>query len=76
MMFLTLVLSVREAIVKRIMDYAGETFTFDKFVANDSRAMNSSTMRTRAIQDQYKGSNVFSFQHKPVIHSGHPKIKP
>jgi len=65
----------REAIVKRIMDYAGETFTFDKFVANDSRAMNSSTMRTRAIQDQYKGSNVFSFQHKPIIHRGYPKIK-
>jgi hypothetical protein len=62
----------REAIVKRIMDYAGEEFTFEKFVANDSRAVSTSAMRTRAIQDQYKGRNVGSFQHHPIIHRGHP----
>lgn len=27
----------REAIVKRIMQYAGETYSFEKFVANDKR---------------------------------------
>jgi hypothetical protein len=61
----------REAIVKRIMEYAGETFTFEKFVANDSRAVNS-VARSRAAQDEYKGRNVGSFQHMPVIHKGHP----
>jgi hypothetical protein len=64
----------REAIVKRIMEYAGETFTFEKFVANDNRENSTSAMRTRAIQDQYKGSNVGSFQHSPIIHRGRPVI--
>jgi hypothetical protein len=61
----------REAIVKRIMQYAGETFTFEKFVANDSRAV-TAAMRSRAIQDEYKGRNVGTFQHSPIIHRGHP----
>jgi hypothetical protein len=64
----------REAIVKRIMDYAGEEFTYEKFVANDSRAV-SSVARTRAIQDEYKGRNVGTFQHAPVIHKGHPTLR-
>jgi hypothetical protein len=62
----------REAIVKRIMDYAGETYTYEKFVANDSRAVNTSAMRTRAIQDQYKGSNISTVHHEPIMHRGHP----
>lgn len=61
----------REAIVKRIMEYAGETFTFEKFAANDSRAVYSAA-RTRAALDEYKGRNVGTFQHSPVIHRGHP----
>lgn len=61
----------RQSIVKRIKDYAGETFTFDDFVANDvtdasveTRSTSSGTSRT-----------VRTYQMPPAIHQGSPLKK-
>jgi len=58
----------RELIVKRIMQYAGESYTFEKFVANDKRDVN---VLTRAIsQGHYRSAG--SFESAPRIHRGSP----
>ncbi|MDE6696103.1 MAG: leucine-rich repeat protein [Muribaculaceae bacterium] len=57
----------RQSIVKRIKAYAGETFDFEEFVANDKR---TSQVLTRGF-DSTSGS-VHSRQLPPVIHKGSP----
>lgn len=61
----------REAIVKRIMQYAGEEYTFEKFVANDKHDAGAAT---RAIDMPYAGYQVHGFHHAPQIHKGSPRI--
>lgn len=60
----------RESIVKRIKAYAGETYSFEEFVANDKA---NSGVVTRG--DSQTGSrNSGTYQHEPVIHKGKPNI--
>lgn len=58
----------REAIVKRIMQYAGETYSFEKFVANDKRDVVTET-RATGIGSSRSAS---SFESAPRIHRGSP----
>lgn len=63
----------RMAIVKRIKQYAGETFTYEDFKAND---VVSSDALTRSFNDlRYSGSSVHNFQLPPTIHKGSPLDK-
>lgn len=63
----------RMAIVKRIKQYAGETFTYEDFKANDV-VNNDAT--TRSFNDlRYSGSSVHNFQLPPTIHKGSPLDK-
>ncbi|MDE7438780.1 MAG: leucine-rich repeat protein, partial [Muribaculaceae bacterium] len=59
----------RESIVRRIKKYAGETYSFEEFVANDKRgaATRSSGYESAASPKRQ------SFA--PVIHKGKPKLK-
>lgn len=61
----------RESIVKRIMQYAGQTYSFEDFVANDKR---TEVPETRAAGDFYPGVSVRGYQNEPVIHKGKPGI--
>lgn len=58
----------RESIVKRIKRYAGETFNFEEFAANDKRGV---TVNTRSA---LINSGSYRHSYKPVIHKGAPKI--
>jgi hypothetical protein len=58
----------REAIVKRIMQYAGETYSFEKFVANDKRDVITETRATSVGRSR----SVHSFESAPCIHRGSP----
>ena len=60
----------RMAIVKRIKQYAGETFTYEDFKAND---VISSEGVTRSYSNlHYSGRSVHNFQLPPKIHRGSP----
>lgn len=59
----------RESIVKRIMRYAGEDYSFDKFVANDKVDGTAKSLRS---VDAPWGKNSGTYQHEPVIHKGKP----
>ena len=59
----------RESIVRRIKRYAGEEFSFEDFVANDSREAGAAT---RAMDAPWKGYQIRHHQHVPVIHKGSP----
>lgn len=59
----------RESIVRRIKRYAGETFSFEDFVAHDSREAGATT---RAMDAPWKGYQIRHYQHMPVIHKGSP----
>lgn len=59
----------RESIVKRIMRYAGETYTFEKFVENDKRDAGTTT---RSSTTPYTGTSIRGFQMSPHIHKGSP----
>lgn len=59
----------RESIVKRIKAYAGETYSFESFVANDK---DTRSIVTRGTDTPYAGSRVHSFQYPPKIHKGSP----
>ena len=61
----------REAIVKRIMLYAGETYSFDEFVKNDKRGSDNLSRSTR---DMDFGTKALGNQYPPVIHKGRPSI--
>ena len=60
----------RESIVKRIKAYAGETYSFEEFVANDSREAGVGT--SRFSTSPFMEANVRSFQMHPQIHEGSP----
>ena len=62
----------REAIVKRIMEYAGEEYTFEKFVANDKRdeEVASRAITTDRVPLRSAGSSHFP----PQIHRGKPNV--
>lgn len=57
----------RESIVKRIKRYAGETYSFEEFVANDKRNAGNVTRSA-----DVPSSTVRSFQMPPRIHKGSP----
>lgn len=57
----------RESIVKRIKRYAGETYSFEEFVANDKRDAGNVTRSA-----DVPSSTVRSFQMPPRIHKGSP----
>lgn len=59
----------RESIVKRIMRYAGETYSFEKFVENDKRDAGATT---RFSTTPYTGTSIRGFQMPPQIHKGSP----
>ena len=61
----------REAIVKRIMLYAGETYSFDEFVKYDKRVSDNLSRSTR---DMDFGTKALGNQYPPVIHKGRPSI--
>lgn len=58
----------RESIVKRIMRYAGETFSFEEFVRNDKRDAGTAT---RSMGTNYTRT-AHTYQHAPKIHKGSP----
>lgn len=61
----------REAIVRRIKEYAGETFSFEEFVANDKLGAVNSYSRNWSW-GECSGQPSVSHQ-LPVIHRGGPK---
>lgn len=60
----------RMAIVKRIKQYAGETFTYEDFKANDIISSEGVTRSNNNLY--YSGSSVHNFQLPPKIHKGSP----
>lgn len=60
----------RMSIVKRIKQYAGESFSYEDFKAND---VISSEVTTRSFNDA--GSSIHHFQLPPQIHKGSPLDK-
>lgn len=58
----------RESIVKRIKRYAGETYDFEDFVANDNR---NTQVASRSF-DGLRGRAVSQPGFEPVIHKGSP----
>ena len=58
----------RESIVKRIKRYAGETYSFEEFVANDKR---EAGVVTRSYVD-ISGRSIHDYQMPPKIHKGSP----
>ena len=62
----------RESIVKRIKRYAGETYSFEEFVANDKR--DAGTV-TRSADVKVSGRMMHSRQAPPQIHRGSPLKK-
>ena len=59
----------RESIVKRIKQYAGETYSFEEFVQKDKKDAGAIT---RAMDAPYAGSRVHTHQYPPRIHKGSP----
>ena len=59
----------RESIVKRIKQYAGETYSFEEFVANDKRDAGAVT---RSADVKVSGRTMHSYQMPPRIHKGSP----
>ena len=60
----------REAIVKRIKAYAGEEYSFEEFVANDSRE--AGIAASRFVIHEFTGSSMRHYQMHPQIHEGSP----
>lgn len=60
----------RESIVKRIKQYAGETFTFEDFVKNDKR--DAGVVESRAFGMNGDERIAGTYQHAPVFHKGSP----
>lgn len=57
----------RESIVKRIKRYAGETYSYEEFVANDRRDAGTVT-RSSSVN----GGTLNKYQMRPKIHKGSP----
>ncbi len=66
----------REAIVKRIMEYAGEEYSFEKFVANDKIEAQPETASaaTKASPFSFSASGG-THQHGPVFMGKRPTLK-
>ena len=60
----------RESIVKRIKRYAGEEYSFEEFVANDSREAGATSRSYN--WDVYTGASMRSAHSEPQIHKGSP----
>ena len=60
----------RESIVKRIKRYAGEEYSFEEFVANDSREAGATSRSYN--WDVYTGASMRSVHSEPQIHKGSP----
>ena len=60
----------RESIVKRIKAYAGEEYSYDEFVANDSR--DAGVVASRYVVSQLSGMGLRHHQLPPQIHQGSP----
>lgn len=60
----------RQAIVERIMDYAGETFNFEAFVSNDSREMGDKFIGSRTGGKAKEG--VAMHNSAPIFIKGSP----
>ena len=60
----------RESIVKRIKAYAGEEYSFEEFVANDSREVGIAA--SRFVVSQVSGMGSRHYQMPPQIHKGGP----
>ena len=58
----------RESIVKRIKRYAGETYSFEEFVANDKREAGAVTRNYVDISER----SIHDYQMPPQIHKGSP----
>lgn len=63
----------REAIVKRIMEYAGETYSFEEFVRNDKRD-NAELGRAAVTRDRVPLRSAGSSHFPPRIHQGKPGV--
>lgn len=59
----------RESIVKRIKRYAGETYSYEDFKANDKLDAGAVT---RFSDTPYTGTSIRGFQMPPQIHKGSP----
>ena len=62
----------REAIVKRIMEYAGEEYSFEKFVENDKRDVTPEAQSRSADRMPMKSAGSSHFP--PQIHRGKPDV--
>lgn len=62
----------REAIVKRIMEYAGEEYSFEKFVENDKRDVTPEAQSRSADRVPMKSAGSSHFP--PQIHRGKPDV--
>ncbi|MDO4756253.1 MAG: leucine-rich repeat protein, partial [Parabacteroides sp.] len=63
----------REAIVKRIKEYAGEPYLYEDFVANDSREAGAAVSRFAVTP--FMGTGVHHHQLPPRLHPGSPLDK-
>ena len=60
----------RQIIVERIKEVAGEAFSFDDFVANDSREQGNKFLTSRRQAPAVSPTPIYSEYHHPVIKSG------
>lgn len=69
----------RQAIVERIMDYAGEEFTLEKFYANDKNTPGAITKAQAQAEGVGKysvpGFSLYGHEHGPVYLGEHPNVK-
>lgn len=65
----------REAIVKRIMQCSGETYSFEAFVDKDVIEVPSSDSETKSSAEDYRTNTYTSLQQKPVFMGHVPQIK-
>lgn len=64
----------REAIVKRIKQYAGETYSFDEFVKNDNPNPGSRSIRYNVAPWNKLSDKPAPNHSQPIIHKGSPKF--
>lgn len=64
----------REAIVKRIKQYAGETYSFDEFVKNDNPNPGSRSTRYNVAPWNKLSDKPVPNHSQPIIHKGSPKF--
>lgn len=62
----------REAIVKRIKEIAGETYTFEDFVINDVMDASTVDMTRSAVPESISRASMY--QHSPVMMGKRPKL--